>query len=105
MKGKHSIHLVNVPEASSSSTSNPDYNDKQGLLVYAHMVNVQENKCKYMIQFLISMDLEKVRNLVEGSTKCPNVLLKYDTGAGLNLMNSRTFDSIFSDRTVLQPAH
>ena len=61
------------------------------------MVNVQ-------YQYSISTDLEKVRNSVESSTKCPTVLLKADTGADVNLMNSQTFDSIFHDRTVLQPS-
>ena len=34
MKGKHSTHLVNVPKAYSSSKSDPDYYDEQGLPVY-----------------------------------------------------------------------
>ena len=102
MKGKCSTHFVNVPE--TSSTSDPDYYNEHGDPVYAHMVNVQDNKCKHLIQFPISTELEKVRNLVESSkTKCPTVLLKADTGANVNLMNSRTFDSTFKDRTVLQP--
>ena len=41
---------------------------------------------------------------MESSMKCPTVLLKADTSADVNLMNSRTFDSIFNDRTVLQPS-
>ena len=69
------------------------------------MVNVKEiNHKKYLIQFLISTNLEKMRNLVEVSTKCPTVLLKADTSADVNLMNAKTFDSIFQDRTVLQPS-
>ena len=87
MKGKHFTHLVNVPEASTSSTSDPDYYNEHGDLVYAHIVNVQDNKCKHLIQFLIITELEKVRNLVESSTKCPTVLLKVDTGANMNLIN------------------
>ena len=99
MKGKCSTHLVNVPEASTSSE--PNYFNKHGDPVYAHMVNVKEiNHKKHLIQFLISTDLEKVRNLVESSTKCPTVLLKADTGADVNLMNAKTFDTIFKDRTV-----
>ena len=43
-------------------------------------------------------------NSVESSTKCPTVLLKADTGANMNLMNSQTFEYIFKDRTVLQPS-
>ena len=46
----------------------------------------------------------KVRNSVESSTKSPTVLLKADTGTDVNLMNSQTFDSIFNDRTALQPS-
>ena len=72
------------------------------------MVNVQDNKSKHLIQFLISTELEKVRNLVESSTsngKYPTVLLKADTGANVNLINSRTFDTLFNrDRTILQPS-
>ena len=41
---------------------------------------------------------------MEGSTKCPTVLLKADTVADLNPINSKTFESIFQDRTVLQPS-
>ena len=62
------------------------------------------NHKKHLIQFPISTDLEKVRNSVESSTKCPTVLLKADTGADVNLMNAKTFDTIFKDRTVLQPS-
>ena len=105
MKGK-STHLVNVPEASTSSTnSEPDYFNEHGDPVYAHMVNVKEtNQKKHLIQFLISVDLEKVRNLMECSTKCPTVLLKADTGVDVNLMNSNTFDTLIKDRTILQPS-
>ena len=68
------------------------------------MVNVQDNKCEHLIQFPISTELEQVTNLVESSMKYPTVLLKADTGANVNLMNSRTFDFIFKHRTVLQPS-
>ena len=100
-----STHLVNVPEASTSS--DPDYFNEHGDPVYAHthMVNVKEINCKkHLIQVPISRDLEKVRNLVGNSTKCPTVLLKADTSADLNLMNAKTFDTLFKDRTVLQPS-
>ena len=94
MKGKCSTHLVNIPEAYTSPE--PDYFNEHGDPVYAHMVNVKEiNRMKHLIQFMISRGLEKVRNSVEGSTNCPTVLLKFDTGADVNLMNSKTFDSIF----------
>ena len=54
MKGK-STHLVNVPDASTSSTdSQLDYFNEHGDPVYAHahMVNVKEINCKkHLIQF------------------------------------------------------
>ena len=107
MKGKPcSTHLVNVSKASTSSTnSDPDYYNEHGDPVYAHIVNVKENNWKkHLIQFTISTDLEKVRNSMESSTKCPTVLLKADTEADMNLMNTNTFDSIFKDRELLQPS-
>ena len=36
------------------------------------------------------------------TSKYPTVLLKADTGADVNLMNSITFDKVIGDRTVLQ---
>ena len=62
------------------------------------MVNVSDNRHKHLIQFPISADLEKVRNSMECSK---TVLLKADTGADVNLMNSKTFDSLFN-RKVLE---
>ena len=62
IKGKCSTHLVNVSKASNSSTSDPDYYNEHGNPVYANTINVQDNKCKHLIQFLIGTELEKVRN-------------------------------------------
>ena len=104
MKGK-STHLVNVPETFTNSTgSEPDYFNEHGDPVYAHMVNVKEiNHKKHLIQFPISVNFEKVKNLVENSsTKWPTVLLKADTLADVNLMNLNTFDKLIQDRTVLE---
>ena len=100
MKGK-SAHLVNIPEASTSSRGELDYYNEHGNPIYAHMVSLQDNKCKHLIQFPISVDLQKVRNSGENS-KFPTVLLKADTGADVNLMNSNTFDKLIQDRTVSQ---
>ena len=63
MKGK-SIHLVNVSEASSSSTNfDLDYYNEHSDPLYAYIVGVsdsiQNNQKKYLIQFPISVDLEK----------------------------------------------
>ena len=57
------------------------------------------NKKKHLIQFLISVNLEKVRKLVEGP--CPTILLKADMGADVNLLNAATFDRIIGDRSIL----
>ena len=100
MKGKCSTHLVNVPEASNSSTGEPDYYNEHGDPVYAHMASVNDkNKCKHLIQFPISTSLVKVRNSVDNS-KCPTVLLKADTGVDVNLMTSKTFDSLFNRKEL-----
>ena len=95
MKGK-STHLVNVPKTfTRSADSQLDYFNEHGDPVYVYMVNVKEINCKkHLIQFPISVDLEKVRNSMEYFTKCPTVLLKADTGADVNLMNSNTFDTL-----------
>ena len=99
---KKSTHLVNVP--GTSTDSELDYFNEHGDPVYAHtyMVHVMEiNWKKHLIQFPIITDFKKVRNLVDTS-KCPTVLLKADTGVGVNLMNSITFDKMIGDRSVLQ---
>ena len=57
------------------------------------------NKKKHLIQFPISVNLEKVRKPVEDP--CPTVLLKADTGADVNLTK---FDRIIGNRSLLQPS-
>ena len=89
----------------SSTNSDPEYFDEHGEPVYmhAHMVQAKAiNKKKHLIQFPISVNLQKVRKPVEGP--CPTVLLKADTGADVNLLNSSTFDKIIGDRSLLQPS-
>ena len=106
---KKSTHLVNVPGTSTTSTGSAgyqsDYFNEHGDPVYAHMVHAKEiNQKKHLIQFPTSVNLEKVRNSVEASkTQCPTLLLKADTEADVNLMNSTTFDRIIGDRSILQP--
>ena len=100
---KKSTHLVGVP--GTSTNSDPHYFDEHREPVYAHahMVHAKAiNKKKHLIQFPISVNLEKVRKLVEGP--CPTVLLKADTGADVNLLNSATFNKIIGDRSLLQPS-
>ena len=99
---KKSNHLVGTPD--TSTNSGPDYFDEYGEPVYiqTHMVHAKEiNKKKHLIQFPIIVNLEKVRKPAEGP--CPTVLLKADTRADVNLLNSTTFDRIIGDRSVLQP--
>ena len=100
MKGKHSTHSVDLCETSNNSTGEPSHYNELGDQVYADIVTVCDNKCKHLIQFPISTELEKVSNSLE-SSKCSNVLLKADTGVDVNLINSKTFDSLF-DRKHLQ---
>ena len=89
---------------SSSSDSDPDYFDEFGETVYVqtHLVHAKEiPKKKHLIQFPLSVNLEKMRKPVEGP--CPTVLLKADTGADVNL-NSTKFNRIIGDRSILQPS-
>ena len=69
--------LVNVPESSTSSTnSEPDYFNEHGDPVYGSHGKCQGNSLEETSDSIpISVDLEKVRNLMEHSTKCPTVLL------------------------------
>ena len=99
---KKSAHLVGVLDSSTSSDT--EYFDKHGQPIYAHMHMVHTadiNKKKHLIQFPISVSLEKVRKQVEGP--CPTVMLKADMGADVNLLNSSTFNKIIGDRSLLQP--
>ena len=96
---KKSTHLVNVP--GTSTNSEPDYFNEHGdpVYVHTHMVHVKEtNWNKHLTQFPISTDFKKVRN----SQDCSTVLLKADTGADVNLMNSTTFDRVIGDISALQ---
>ena len=94
---------------SNSSTSDLDYYNEHGDPVYVHMQLMYSTiNTNIWFNSQSAQQLEKVRNSMESSTsneKCPTVLLKADTGAHVNLMNSRTFDSLFNrNRTILQPS-
>ena len=63
---------------------------RKPVYTHAHMIHAKAiNKKKHLIQFLIRVNLEKVRKPAEGP--CPTVLLKADMGADVNLLNSTTF--------------
>ena len=53
----------------------------------------------------ISTELEKVRNSVESSNKCPTVLLKAGTGDNVNLINSWTMTLFSRTEQYCNPAH
>ena len=99
---KKSAHLVNVPE--DSNDSEPLYYDELGEPVYAQTYAVQvnaRNRNQHLIQLSVSVNLEKVRKQTES---CPTILLKIDTGADVNLLNSTTFDWVIGKRSILQPS-
>ena len=99
---KKSAHLVDVPE--DSNNSEPLYYDELGEPVYAQTYAVQvnaRNRNQHLIQLPVSVNLEKVRKQTES---CPTILLKIDTGADVNLLNSTTFDWVIGDRSILQPS-
>ena len=99
---KKSAHLVNVPGNSGDSESL--YYDELGEPVYAQTYAVQingKNKNKHLIQLPVSVNLEKVRKPVESF---PTILLKVDTGADVNLLNSTKFDQVIGNRSILQPS-
>ena len=117
LKGKHSTHSLEVPQASTSTAgagaSEPLYFNDEGQPVYMYMVSVPHVN-KHLIKFPIALDYTTLRGSREGwnnmensarSTACSpqTMLLKADTGADVNLMNRKTFDQLFGEaRGVLQ---
>ena len=99
---KKSAHLVDVPQ--DSNDSEPLYYNELGEPVYAQTYAVQvnaRNRNQHLIQLPVSVNLEKMRKQMES---CPTILLKIDTGADVNLLNSTTFDRVIGDRSILQPS-
>ena len=108
LSAKHSTHLLEVPQASTSATKAGEslYFDDQGQPVLnIHVVSVLHSN-KHLIKFPISLDYGTLRsrgsrNKMENSTdstwcsKHSTILLKADTGADVNLMNKQTFDQLF----------
>ena len=58
LKGKHSTHSLEVPEASNNATGEPLYFSDDGQPVYAHMVSVHANK--HLIKFPIDLSSSHV---------------------------------------------
>ena len=99
---KKSAHLIGIPD--DSNDSEPLYYDELGEPVYVQTYEVQvngRNRNQHLIQLLVNINLEKVRKSMES---CPTILLKVDTGADVNLLNSTTFDWVIGDGFILQPS-
>ena len=118
LKGKHSTHSLEVPQASTSAagagaSGKPLYFDDGGQPVYMYMVSVPHVN-KHLIKFPIALDYSTLRgrNKMENSTSSTDcsdcstqsVLLKADTGAYVNLMSRKTFGQLFGEaKGVPQP--
>ena len=65
LKGKHSTHSLEVPQASTSTAgagaSEPLYFDDEGQPVFTYMVSVPHAN-KHLIKFLISLDYGTLRH-------------------------------------------
>ena len=99
---RKATHLVGVP--SSSRDSDPDYFDEFGEPVYlqTYLVHAKEIHKKRTSHPVSNKCILRERKPVEGP--CPTVLLKANTGADVNLLNSSTFDRIIGDRSILEPS-
>ena len=109
LSAKHSTHLLEVPQVSTSATGVGEtlYFDDQGQPVFnTDMVSVLHLN-KHLIKFPIALDhgtlRSRGRNKMENSSdstwhsKCSTILLKANTGADVNLMNKQTFDQLFAE--------
>ena len=100
LKGKHSTHSLEVPQANSAGAGagGPLYFNDEGQPVYTYMVSVPHVN-KHLIKFPIALEptiLRSNRNNVSSQSTL-SVLLKADTGADVNLMNRKTFNQLFGE--------
>ena len=105
LKGKHSTHSLEAPQASTSSAgtgaSEPLYFNYEGQPVYAYMVSVPHVN-KHLIKFPIALEHTTLKRKNNMDSPQSTVLLKADTGADVNLMNRETFRQLFGEAKVLQ---
>ena len=98
LKGKHSTHSLEAPQASTSSAGagagKPLYFSDEGQLVYTYMVSVPHVN-KHLIKFPIALDHTTLQRNNADSPQ--SVLLKADTGTDVNLMNKKTFNQLFGE--------
>ena len=103
LKGKCSIHSLEVPQANSAGAgaSEPLYLNDEGQPVYTYMVSVPHVN-KHLIKFP-EPTLEPT-TLKGNNADSPQstVLLKVDTGADVNLMKRKTFNQLFGEAKVLK---
>ena len=93
LKGKHSTHSLEVPQASTNTTGagasgEPLYFDDEGQPVYTYMVSAPHVN-KHLIKFPIALDHTTLRSNKNNVHSPQSVLLKADTGADVNLMNGK----------------
>ena len=101
LKGKHSAHSLETPQANSAGASEPLYFSDEGQPVYTYMVSVPHMN-KHLIKFPVALEPTTLKG---NNTDSPQstVLLKADTGANINLMNRKTFNQLFGEAKVLKP--
>ena len=97
LKGKHSTHSLEAPQASTSSAgagaSEPLYFNDEGQPVYTYMVSVPHVN-KHLIKFPVALEPTTLKGN-NADSPLSTVLLKADTGADVNLMNRKTFNQLF----------
>ena len=92
LKGKCSTHSLEVPQANSAGAgaSEPLYFSDEGQPVYTYMVSVPDMN-KHLIKFPVALEPTTLKGNNVDSPQ--SVLLKADTGAGINLMNRKNIQS------------
>ena len=106
IKGKCSAHSLETPQANSAGAGEPLYFNDEGQPVYTYMVSAPHaNMNKHLIKFPVALEpptLRSNRNNMDSAQS--TVLLKAETGADVNLINSKTFNQLFGEaKEVLKP--
>ena len=105
LQEKCSAHSLETPQTNSAGASEPLYFNDEGQPVYTYMVSVPHVN-KHLIKFLVALEPTTLKgNNADSPQSTPStVLLKADTGADVNLMNSKTFNQLFGEaKDVLKP--